>query len=361
MENVALNINQNNTNNITTLPSKTLNSCIKVFFDRLAPNSVTQYKSEINAFLSYIFGKGITWENLDWIDIEDESKINAMQLQKYQTYLIKQRKLSNKTVNHHLDSVQTLFNMLSYMNPKSNINPNIFKILKRLPETTNHYGALSEEEIEQLFDFAKQQGYKSMYQYLALRTLYVTGMRKSAVMSLKWLDIVEDYDYETNKNYYKIKNKHDKTKDVTVPLTPTLSEELQQIKPDVINNDTLIFNFNAKTLLKTFNKFCEEYNLDKEGRNLSLHSIKHTGVLKVKYESGNDLEKVRQYAKHSDLKTTSNYLNEDGGLSDNPNYTFDDKVDFSVIENASKEDLINAIKNCCSKGIQIQLCNFLKK
>lgn len=367
MENLAYNntnkINMstiNTNNNVTALPQNSLNYYIKLFLSGLADNSKSQYISEFNAFFFYTIGK--SWQELQWEDLFDTNRIDFSIIQQYQIYLQKEKKLSNKTVNHHINSIQNLFTKLSvYSNGQIN-SQKLFVFIKNLPENVNHYGALKDEEMEQLFSYVKTEKNKPEIKYVALRLMACTGMRKSAILSLVWGDIVEDYDYTNRLGFYKIKNKHDKTKDITTAIAPIVWKELLLIRPKGYKKEDKVFDINECTLRETFNRFCEKYNLDKEGRNLSLHSIKHMGVLKTLGKSGNDIEIAAKYANHSNPQTTvRSYINKKIDLSNDPSYHFFDKLDLSTIENASKENLIEAIKKCCPEGIQNQICNFLNK
>jgi hypothetical protein len=79
---------------------------------------------------------------------------------------------------------------------------------------------------------------------------------------------------------------------------------------------------------------------------LSIHSIKHTGVLKSLAENGNDYELTKQYSHHSQTSTLFNYTNKNIDLTISPTYNFYNETDMSRIAESPQQDLVKVIMDC---------------
>jgi integrase len=318
---------------------KSINSYLDFLLLKGKKNTYNSYKGFFKDFFKFVFNKEasiITWSEL--VKLTDEKVIDYIKC-------LKDKGQKNKTINNKLSALKSLFEELQ--KKEKNIKPSIFdKKLDEELEEDNHYGALSQREIELFLAFCEKENYKPITKKMFFKTAVRTALRKSALLNLSWSKLKKEQDVNTKEWIWVIKT-HDKTGKVIKPLTDEFYEELKQIlKESTLSNDS-IFQVSDETLIDTFNRFCESHNIDKIGRNLApFHSFRKSST-DIVYEITGDIKKTQQHGnwKSPDMPMTI-YLGQNTNLVDQPSYyAFDLKETMQdSLENYTKEELIAAIK-----------------
>lgn len=138
-------------------------------------HTVSEYATDIDAFLSFIASEGIT-------DLND---VTYPEARHYATTLY-DKGLSRATISRKISSVRSFF---KFANARYGITDQAFKSLfhpkkeKRLP------AFFYEEEMELLFAACEGEDPKSLRDYAILEMLYATGIRVSELTSIRLNDI----------------------------------------------------------------------------------------------------------------------------------------------------------------------------
>jgi len=222
---------------------------------------------------------------LEWAHIQKIGEVNEKKLQDYFNNRI-QGKLEPNTVNRIMASMKT---WLNFAVRRQYIKENPMKGIKmlRLPENPPRF--LTKDEIEKVLKVAEKTDI-----YPAVATAIYTGMRKSELFTLEWIDI--DFTRGTitvrNKEGFTTKSK----KFRVIPLHPALKAILDRIKLkdghcfDIINQRRI------------FDRIMRKAEID----DLGWHSLRHTFASQM-IMSGADLVTVSKLLGHSDIKTTMIY------------------------------------------------------
>ena len=307
-------------------------------------NTYTNYMSHYKEFFNIVFGKGI-----EWISKNDIENLTYKSILKYRDEL--SNKNNNKTINIKTSSISSLISELIKLG--YNIDKSIVDV-KPLPIENNSYGSLTEDEMNDLFDYCIKlpSNQKPLVKRLFFETAYITAIRVGALLKMTWDDIhVRDVSGNT---LYIIEVK-DKGKITQTPIPERLYNDLKLIKN---NKDNRVFLMTRKTLSNTLNNFCKKYNID-ESRNIVLHSIKKASIDKV-YNETKDVNITARHGHHNSLEMVYKvYQGKNEGLLERPSINLFDIKDELNYNEFSKEELIMAI-NKLSISSKNELNNILK-
>ena len=145
---------------------------------------------------------------------------------------------------------------------------------------------VTEKEFTALLDYARQD-----HKY-GFALAWGSGMRISEVINTT----PEDFDWDANSIRI---NQGKGNKDRIVPIAKGLKKEtVEKLLP---------FKFGSRTLQKVFKRCCEESGLKKSKPNVHFHSLRH-GFATHCLRKGINLRSIQQMLGHTDLSTTSIYL-----------------------------------------------------
>jgi len=336
-------------------------SYINMFLDKQESDCTkSSYKGYIKEFFEYTTGKDLSI--LTWDDLK---KINSDDVELFVTYLLKKEnkktgkiKNSNGTVNSKIAGLKSLFD---YLHTKNNDIDSVIFYMDSLDDNPNSYSPFSNQERKDLYSFAESQTYrdKGLIASLYFQTCYVTGIRKSAVLNMTWKDIKREEDVETGAMVWVIKVIDKGGKEDPTAISDKFYEKLLQLKKDD-DNKKRIFNISDKTLYKIIGKFCEQYNIDREERNIGIHSLK-TSSCDSAWKMTKDVLKTQKQGHHGDPNTTmKKYAKGERNYTSQLSYRMDEEIDLSLLDNYSKEELLDAIKKC-DIGVFINISNKIKK
>ena len=308
---------------------------IENFFNdkgRGSSNTSKTYKQHVQEFLTFF--------NLDkeYVELEDLTNIKHRDILTFVNYL-EQSGNKSSTIKAKLAGLKSLWKFLA-KDYGTNFNPYIWDVTLVKEEETNH-PEFTSEEFELFLEFAKSQQQKGLEKYLYFKTLYVTGLRKQAVLDMIKSNINKVTDISGD-DLWVIKVRDKGGKYDSIPISDEFYSELSQLLNGKLQADK-IFNINDKTLYKVISDFRKKYNIDKK---LTIHSIKSTSVTETWNRTG-DIKLTQEQGHHADATITlRKYVRSDRNLKNKMSYKMDKKVDTKSLEDLTKEQLINIINNC---------------
>lgn len=338
-----------NENNVVGFKTGTFAEAFRLYMEDVKENSMNTYKNYMayfKDFFMFAFGKDI-----DQITWDDAVRLEYADIKLYRTYLSKTKKNSNNTVNQKMLALKALWNELKLYDER--IKPEIMDLEPLKVKEIEGSEALTEKEVELLLEFAKQQEYKPMMQYMFFKIAVLTALRKDALLNLQWSNVRRKTDRETGKEFYCI-NVYDKTERRVIPLRDDVYEELKTLKDPIYSigmrvNDDRIFKISEEKLVETLKKFCEQYGIQ---RKITLHSLRKTSADLAYLIVDGDIKKVQVQTGHKSVQVLVNrYQGTRNSLSSYPGLMMlDDSLDINKLEKYSKEEIIKAIEKC-GKGV----------
>ena len=221
-------------------------------------------------------------------------KLGLEQVRSYQAYLLKERKLSPGSVEHHIAALRFFFvrtlhrhefrQFLPYPRPR-----------RKLPKI------LSREEVGRLIDASSD-----LFQRTLLMVLYGTGMRRAEVARLKIADIDSQ-----RMVLHVVNGKGGKDRDL--PLSPALLETLrahwQWLKPRTYLFPSRMHRdceqpITDKIVWRACREAAKRAGLRKR---VTPHLIRHSWATHL-LEAGTDLRTIQLLLGHEDLEVTARYL-----------------------------------------------------
>lgn len=213
-------------------------------------------------------------------------------IEKFKSYMVKSMNNSKSTFNRYFASLRKAYN-LAIINHKLNIlNP--CQLVATFTEDNYILRYLSEEEEAKLM--------KELPEYLKPIVIcaLTTGLRKSNILNLKW----ERINFELG--FIEILKQENKgKKKIRIPLSKKFKTELEKIG---IKKNGYVFmshrgNKPYTNINEGFKKALERAGIE----NFRFHDLRHTVGTRL-IANGADLQTVKDYLAHSDIKTTQRYL-----------------------------------------------------
>lgn len=346
MVNLATNINE------VGIINNSLQNALDTYFKELelqSKNTANNYRNWFEDFFKFVYDKEMKF--VTWEDISNQEYINVNTIKKYRIYLTDKKKNSNTTINMKISALKSLFQELNNIQFVP-LNMNAFNV-KRLKESkSNTYGTLTDEEIKNLFNYCKDKENYGYLKYLLFKTLYVTAYRFEAVRTLKVKDIKQKIDKDTGLNVWTISTIDKGNKSLIKAISDDFYNELSALLEGKKKNDYIftidgaINPISDETIRQCFDRYCKHYGVDKKGRNIVLHSIKHSSATKGYELSNHDLKRTQHQANHAKVSTTlDSYVNNDIPLTQHISYIIDQDIDKTQLDNLSQEQLLDIIKS----------------
>lgn len=323
-------------NAVVNLPVHNVYNTIQTFLDykgERSNNTKIAYESDIILFFQIMRNKSLnqlTYEDL--LFTKEQIITYRKQLQRIKTSK-GERKYSNSTINRKINSLRSLFEFLSECEYK--VNKGALS-LDDLPENdSEEIGYLTLNEVETMVEVAKSHP-NGIEKSIFLELAWKTSLRMDALLSLRW------------KNFKKVDNDDiwlvvaiDKgNKKREMPITNDFYQRILQLKGNKKKDDK-VFSFGKTTVHNTMELLKEQLQID-EDRNVSFHSIRKF-LIDWLIEQG-DLKGAAQHAGHSSIETSwKHYANKHRNYRSMAGILIENKVDCSVLETLSKEELLTII------------------
>ncbi|WP_440110320.1 tyrosine-type recombinase/integrase [Paenibacillus sp. QZ-Y1] len=317
--------------NVTGLHRGSIDEDIKTFIGKFqSKHTRKSYERSIRNFFMWYRNKDI-----EQLTIED-IKIRNTDIVKYQTYLKKhEADYANVTVNNYIEAIQSLYEFFEI-----NEYPVKSKHLKIdiLSNDSEHAGALYLHEAEQMAELVLRDRKQGQEKSAFLRMAYTTSFRKGTLQNLKWTDIKPNI----SGNYYEVSVVGKGGKKHVVPISTDLYDELLKIREFAYYQkyeDGRIFHLTDKTIRLMLESLKQKLGILPE-RNVVFHSFRNVAA------GFGTLEEAKRHLNHSNISTTETYyrhINED--LSNSISLRIEDKIDDSILEKLTKEEMIEIIMN----------------
>ena len=244
----------------------------------LSKNSLNNYLVDLNQFF--------------FDQDSNSSNINI----KIKTYIaqLRKRNLKTSSVNR---KISTLKNYLKFLHTEKIIDQIDFQEFESLSSFKKIPKAISKSQMEQIFEDLKKSKQTNAGLYiLILKLIYLSGLRISEALNLKWSDI----NHQDNSIY--VYGKGSKERKVFI-----INDYLAQLK-NLEKNNQYIFTINKKKIsTRSVNKFlqnCYDNSLIKN--KLSSHIFRHSFATTM-LENNADIRHIQKLLGHSSISTTEIY------------------------------------------------------
>ena len=244
----------------------------------LSKNSLNNYLIDLDQFF---FDK-----------YSNSSNINI----KIKTYIAQLRKKNLKTSSVNR-KISTLKNYLKFLHTEKIIDQIDFQEFESLSSVKKIPKAISKSQMEQIFEDLKKSKQTNAGLYiLILKLIYLSGLRISEALNLKWSDI----NHQDNSIY--VYGKGSKERKVFI-----INDYLVQLK-NLEKNNQFVFTINKKKIsTRSVNKFlqnCYDNSLIKN--KLSSHIFRHSFATTM-LENNADIRHIQKLLGHSSISTTEIY------------------------------------------------------
>ena len=215
---------------------------------------------------------------------------------KIKTYIaqLRKRNLKTSSVNR---KISTLKNYLKFLHTEKIIDQIDFQEFESLSSFKKIPKAISKSQMEQIFEDLKKSKQTNAGLYiLILKLIYLSGLRISEALNLKWSDI----NHQDNSIY--VYGKGSKERKVFI-----IYDYLVQLK-NLEKNNQYVFTINKKKIsTRSVNKFlqnCYDNSLIKN--KLSSHIFRHSFATTM-LENNADIRHIQKLLGHSSISTTEIY------------------------------------------------------
>ena len=233
--------------------------------------------------------------DLDQFFFDQDSNSSNINI-KIKTYIaqLRKRNLKTSSVNR---KISTLKNYLKFLHTEKIIDQIDFQEFESLSSFKKIPKAISKSQMEQIFEDLKKSKQTNAGLYiLILKLIYLSGLRISEALNLKWSDI----NHQDNSIY--VYGKGSKERKVFI-----INDYLVQLK-NLEKNNQYIFTINKKKIsTRSVNKFlqnCYDNSLIKN--KLSTHIFRHSFATTM-LENNADIRHIQKLLGHSSISTTEIY------------------------------------------------------
>ena len=233
--------------------------------------------------------------DLDQFFFDQDSNSSNINI-KIKTYIaqLRNRNLKTSSVNR---KISTLKNYLKFLHTEKIIDQIDFQEFESLSSIKKIPKAISKSQMEQIFEDLKKSKQTNAGLYiLILKLIYLSGLRISEALNLKWSDI----NHQDNSIY--VYGKGSKERKVFI-----INDYLVQLK-NLDKNNQFVFTINKKKIsTRSVNKFlqnCYDNSLIKN--KLSSHIFRHSFATTM-LENNADIRHIQKLLGHSSISTTEIY------------------------------------------------------
>ena len=233
--------------------------------------------------------------DLDQFFFDQDSNSSNINI-KIKTYIaqLRKRNLKTSSVNR---KISTLKNYLKFLHTEKIIDQIDFQEFESLSSFKKIPKAISKSQMEQIFEDLKKSKQTNAGLYiLILKLIYLSGLRISEALNLKWSDI----NHQDNSIY--VYGKGSKERKVFI-----INDYLVQLK-NLEKNNQYVFTINKKKIsTRSVNKFLQNcYNNSLIKNKLSSHIFRHSFATTM-LENNADIRHIQKLLGHSSISTTEIY------------------------------------------------------
>ena len=233
--------------------------------------------------------------DLDQFFFDQDSNSSNINI-KIKTYIdrLRKRNLKTSSVNR---KISTLKNYLKFLHTEKIIDQIDFQEFESLSSVKKIPKAISKSQMEQIFEDLKKSKQTNAGLYiLILKLIYLSGLRISEALNLKWSDI----NHQDNSLY--VYGKGSKERKVFI-----INDYLVQLK-NLEKNNQYVFTINKQKIsTRSVNKFLQNcYNNSLIKNKLSSHIFRHSFATTM-LENNADIRHIQKLLGHSSISTTEIY------------------------------------------------------
>ena len=343
-------LNRKEEENVIQLHSNIVFQKITKFLNRRSvdsENTKEAYESDLRQFFRLTRGKEL--EHLSPKDLQD---FTLSDIEDYQTYLNKTLDFKGKTVNRKISAIRKMFEKLKI--DKLDVDLDAFEVDKLSEHDSETYAYVNWEEASNMMSYANDihaKGYKHnefrhKWSIIAvlIETAVVTSFRLDSLITLT----KDNFSFRNGVNVITVIGKGKKKDEKAIK--ESLFNKIMELQKQ--HGDEKIFPISDSTALRCIKSLAQETGLT---GNVTVHSLKKCGISAVYEITGGDILAVAKQGAHSSFATSQGYCNALGDdISKSPNLLIGEKLDLSLLENATKEELLRAIMKC-GIGMQSQI------
>ena len=233
--------------------------------------------------------------DLDQFFFIEDTKVNNLNA-KIKSYIVYLRKKNLKTSSINR-KISALKNFLKFLHTEKIIEQIDFQEFESLSNLKKIPKAISKVQMEQIFMnlYNSKQTNKELY-ILVLKLIYLSGLRISEALNLKWSDI----NFQDNSIY--VYGKGSKERKVYI-----IRDFLDHLK-NLYKKNQFVFTLNSKKIsARSVNKFLENcFNDSIIKDKLSSHVFRHSFATTM-LENNADIRHIQKLLGHSSISTTEIY------------------------------------------------------
>lgn len=261
-----------------------LDYCISLWLKsdrRGSPNTAEAYKTDLRQFLDSV-GKAF-----DKVEIPD--------ILSYQSSLS-----DNYAARTKARKLATVRSFYQFLNNREITNLNLARLESpKVQQRVDRDKLLTEKEVKAIIEAATNDQHR-----LFVRFLYLTGVRVSEALALRWRDLDP---LDSDGSYAHIVGKGDKRRDVFIPSL--LNLDIVFLWNESISNDAPVFSF-IKNRLQAWQIVRGLAKVAKIDKPVTPHSFRHAHISHA-LKNGATVAELRDQAGHSNISTTSLYVHAD--------------------------------------------------
>jgi len=259
---------------------------------KVSNNTLESYMRDVNKYVKY----------LDDNNISDVSAVNRTTVLNY-LLVMQDCGMSPATISRHLAAIRSFYRYLHQIsvistNPASDVSS--FHVEKKLPQI------LTNDEVELFLNQPKVSDLKGCRDKAMLELLYATGIRVSELIELTLDDINLEIGYISCKN-----GKRERVIPLYSAANGAVAEYIQSARKMMVqdDNDRVLFvNCNGTKLTRQgFWKIVKTYKAQAEiDKDITPQTLRHSFAAHL-VENGADLKSIQEMMGHIDISSTQVY------------------------------------------------------
>lgn len=340
---------------VTEIYSNEIFSKIMKFLNRRAidsENTKEAYETDLRQFFR-ITRDGKELEHLT----VDDLQYTLSDIEEYQTYLNVNLNMMGKTVNRKISAIRKMMTRLSI--DKIPVDLDAFQVEKLPEHDSETYDYISWSEASAMTNEAMklhEQGYKNGFKHkwstiaIMIETSVVTSFRLDSILKLT----KDNFGFQDGVHIIKVVGKGKKIDKKAIK--ESLYNKIIQLQQE--HGQDNLFPISDSTALRCIKELAEKIGVN--DRNVTVHSLKKCGLSEVYEITGGDFMAVAKQGSHKSFATSqAHYVALSEDMSKAPNLLIGEQLDLSKLNNASKEEILEAIRKC-GLGIQAKILKELK-
>lgn len=287
------------TNNIYPLNSNTLNLNGNIAVNFLNTfKSIHTIKSYTQALKTFFLVKKVEDINL--------SMIKSIGMLNIQTYIknLAHKGIATQTIKSRIAALKSFYdyiNALDHTIENPFRNNQISKLIKNnTNKNTKQTGiALTEDQITELLNITTLPR-----DYLILKLLFSTGVRRSELINIKWNDFSWNNEYQRWELTVFGKGRKYRTLQIKQKLIDELIQEFEWKLGEIGTSDKKLFPMTSSNINKIISKYC-----NKIGIKITPHDCRRTTIT-ILWNNGCPTQEIQYYVGHARITQTEKYVRE---------------------------------------------------